>query len=52
MSRAGKSDIQEKVSPVCARRFAAAGLIEITQQGCVVDPVTARGRTRLHRKLD
>jgi len=52
MSRAGRGDIQEKVCPVCARRFAVAGLIEITQQGCVVDPVTARGRMHLHRKPD
>jgi hypothetical protein len=30
-----------------ARRLAAAGAIEITQRGCVVDPATIRGPVRL-----
>ena len=33
-----------------ARRLVAAGLIEITQGGRVVDPSTARGPVRLRRK--
>jgi hypothetical protein len=33
-----------------ARRLVAAGEIEITQGGRVVDPLTARGPVRLRRK--
>jgi hypothetical protein len=42
-------EIMERVRS-CARKLAAAGVIEITQKGVVVDPLNFRGPIRLRLK--
>jgi len=48
---AGESDWHELMEPArrAARRLVAAGEVEITQSGRVVDPSTARGPIRIRR---
>ena len=45
----GDSDLMERTRQA-ARRLVAAGVIEITQKGRVVDPSTARGPIRLRAR--
>jgi len=49
---AGDSDWRPWMEPVrcAARRLVAAGEVEITQGGRVVDPSTARGPIRIRRR--
>ncbi len=48
---AGEDDWREQMEPArrAARRLVAAGEVEITQGGTVVDPSTARGAIRVRR---
>lgn len=45
----GDSDLMERTRQA-ARRLVAAGVVEITQKGRVVDPSTARGPIRLRAR--
>lgn len=49
----GGADWRELMGPArqAAGRLVAAGLVEVTQRGEVVDPATARGPIRIRRRV-